>query len=78
MIWRMVDTWEGEAAKEPPRGDAAAALVALRMFGTGCNRGRPSTAATASTSCARYGRTCTASAASATTSAVPAIWLAAL
>mmetsp|Transcript_8521 Transcript_8521/g.20134 ORF Transcript_8521/g.20134 Transcript_8521/m.20134 type:complete len:425 (+) Transcript_8521:105-1379(+) len=37
MIWRMVDKWEGEAAKEPPRGDAAAALKALRMFGFTCN-----------------------------------------
>ena len=33
----MVDTWKGEAAKEPPRGDAAAAMLALRMFGFTCN-----------------------------------------
>eukprot|EP00964_Phaeocystis_antarctica_P141614 scaffold106673_cov63-Phaeocystis_antarctica.AAC.1 len=37
MIWRMVYKWEEEAAKEPPRGDAAAALKALRMFGFTCN-----------------------------------------
>ena len=34
VIWRMVDKWEKEAVREPPHGDAAAAIKALWCLGS--------------------------------------------